>query len=102
MERSEIFGTSANAGGDDVAGHRWQMGEEPRDPAPGRGRGGYPITNGERVEVEARDGEIVIRRSASHLALEGLFHGKTPEQWRATYADAFDWGADVGGEVVKE
>jgi hypothetical protein len=34
--------------------------------------------------------------------LDELFRGKTPEQWRAEYADAFDWGPDVGREIVEQ
>ena len=29
-------------------------------------------------------------------------HGKSPKEWRAAYAGAFDWGSDVGREVVEE
>jgi antitoxin MazE len=60
------------------------------------------LSDGERVEVETRDGDIVIRRLAPRFTLEGLFQGKSPEEWRAAYADAFDWGPDVGREVVEE
>ncbi len=60
------------------------------------------ITNGECVEVEARNGEIVIRRAVPHFALEDLFRGKTAEQWRAAYAGAHDWGPDVGREAAEE
>lgn len=58
------------------------------------------LSAGERVEVETRDGEIVIRRAAPHLTLEDLFKGKSSKQWRAAYAGAFDWRSDVGREVV--
>jgi antitoxin MazE len=34
--------------------------------------------------------------------LAELFEGKSPEEWRAAYAGAFDWGPDVGREVVEE
>ena len=57
---------------------------------------------GERVEVATRDGDIVIRRVVPHFTLEELFRGKSPAQWRAAYAGAFDWGADVGRELVEE
>jgi len=60
------------------------------------------LRDGERVDVEAHDGEIVVRRAAPRFTLEELFHGKTPEEWRAAYADAFDWGPDVGRELVEE
>lgn len=60
------------------------------------------LRDGERVDVEAHDGEIVVRRAAPRFTLEELFHGKTSEEWRAAYADAFDWGPDVGRELVEE
>jgi antitoxin MazE len=60
------------------------------------------IGGGERVEVEARDGDIVIRRAAPRFTVEELFRGKTAQEWRAAYAGAYDWGADVGREVVEE
>ena len=57
---------------------------------------------GERVELEVRDSEIVIRRRAPRFSAEQLFKGKSAKYWRAAYAGAFDWGADVGREVVEE
>ena len=60
------------------------------------------LTEGERVEIETRDAEIVVRRAAPRFTLDELFRGKTPEEWRALYADAYDWGPDVGREIVQE
>ena len=60
------------------------------------------LSDGERVQIEARDGDIVIRRAVPRFTLEELFKGKSPKQWRAAYAGAFDWGADIGREVVEE
>jgi antitoxin MazE len=60
------------------------------------------LRNGERLDIETRNGEIVIRRAAPHFTLAELFAGKSPEEWRADYAGAFDWGPDVGREVVEE
>ncbi len=60
------------------------------------------LSNGERLDIETHDGEIVIRRGVPHFALEELFRGKSPEEWRAAYAGAFDWGPDLGREVVAE
>ncbi len=60
------------------------------------------LRDGERLRIEARDGDIVIRRVQPRFTLEELFKGKSPKQWRAAYADAFDWGPDVGREVVEE
>ena len=60
------------------------------------------LREGEQVEIEAEDGAIVIRRTAPHFTLEELFRGRSPKAWRAAYAGAFDWGDDVGREVVEE
>jgi len=60
------------------------------------------LTEGEQVEIETRGGEIVLRRVVPHFTLEELFRGRSPEEWRATYADAYDWGSDVGRERVEE
>jgi antitoxin component of MazEF toxin-antitoxin module len=60
------------------------------------------ISNGERLQIEVRAGEIAIRRAAPHFTLEDLFKGKTPKEWRALYSEAFEWGSDVGREQVEE
>lgn len=60
------------------------------------------LSDGERVEIEATDGGIVIRRIAPHFTLQELFKGKSPKEWRAAYAGTFDWGPDVGREIVEE
>ena len=60
------------------------------------------LSNGERLDIETHDGEIVIRRAVPRFTLEQLFRGKSPKEWRAAYARAFDWGPDVGREVVEE
>jgi antitoxin MazE len=60
------------------------------------------LKEGERVEVETRNGEVVIRRSIPRFTLDELFRGKSPAEWRDAYADAFDWGPDVGREIVEE
>ena len=60
------------------------------------------LSSGEQLDLEAQDGNIVIRRRAPHFTLKELFHGRSPTEWRAAYAAAFDWGPDVGGEVVEE
>jgi antitoxin component of MazEF toxin-antitoxin module len=60
------------------------------------------LRDGEHVEIEARDGVIVIRHAKARPTLEELFGGRNPENWRADYADAHDWGPDVGREVVAE
>jgi antitoxin MazE len=60
------------------------------------------ISAGERVDIAAHDGNIVIRRALPHLTLEELFRGKSPEEWRAAYAGAFDWCPDMGREAIEE
>ena len=60
------------------------------------------ISDGERVEIEARDGDIVIRPAAPRFTLQEMFRGKSPQEWRAAYSGAFDWGPDFGREVVEE
>ena len=60
------------------------------------------LSHGERLEIETHDGEIVIRRAVPHFTLEELFRGKSPKEWRADYAGAFDWGPDIGREAVEE
>jgi antitoxin MazE len=60
------------------------------------------LNDGERVEVDARDGEIIIRRAVPRFHAKELFKGKTARQWRAEYAGAFDWGPDVGREIVED
>jgi antitoxin MazE len=60
------------------------------------------LSDGDRVEIEALDGNIVIRHAVPRFTLEELFKGKSPKEWRADYAGAFDWGPDVGREIVEE
>lgn len=57
------------------------------------------LREGEQVEIETEGDAIVIRRVIPHFALEDLFRGRSPQAWRAAYANAFDWGDDVGREV---
>jgi antitoxin MazE len=60
------------------------------------------IRNGEKLEIGTRDGDIIVRRPAPRFTLKQLFRGKSPKEWRAAYTGAFDWGPDVGREIVKE
>lgn len=60
------------------------------------------LRDGDKLEIETRDGDIVVRRPAPRFTLKELFHGKSAKEWRAAYAGAFDWGEDVGREIVKE
>lgn len=54
----------------------------------------------DRVEIEAHDGEAVIRRVRQRISLEDLFRGRSADEWRADYAGAYDWGADIGREEI--
>ncbi len=69
---------------------------------PGKIASAAGIREGERVEIDIHDGTIVIRRSAPHFTLDDLFRGRSPAEWRATYAGAYDWGLEIGREVVEE
>jgi len=60
------------------------------------------LRDGERVEIDAQDGEVVIRRARPRISLEDLFRGRSPDEWRAEYARAYNWGPDVGREIVPE
>jgi antitoxin MazE len=62
----------------------------------------FPLHEGERVEIEIGPEQITIRRATPRYTLEELFAGKTPQEWRALYAGAYDWGPDVGQEIIKE
>ena len=60
------------------------------------------LAEGQRVEIESRDGEVILRPAARDFALDQLFRGRTPAEWRADYASAYDWGPDVGRERIEE
>jgi antitoxin MazE len=60
------------------------------------------IAEGQRVDVIAQNGEIAIRHATPRYMLAELFEGKSPEEWRELYADAWNWGPDVGREIVDE
>ena len=60
------------------------------------------LRDGEQVEIEARDGEAMIRRVRQRVSLEALFRGRSPDEWRSDYAGAYDWGADIGREIIPE
>jgi antitoxin component of MazEF toxin-antitoxin module len=59
------------------------------------------IRAGEQVEVEARGNEVLIRRMVPRFTLEELFRGRSPEAWCAEYTKAFDWGPEVGRDIVE-
>ena len=60
------------------------------------------LRDGEQVEIEAHDDEVMIRRVRQRVSLEDLFRGRSPDEWRTDYAGAYDWGADIGREIIPE
>lgn len=54
------------------------------------------------METEAQHDAAVIGCARHHIILEELFAGKPVEEWRALYPGAYDWGPDVGLEIVEE
>ncbi len=60
------------------------------------------LSEGESVDIESRNGQIIIQRPTSQVTLEELFTGKSEQEWRRAYARAFDWGPDLGAEVVEK
>lgn len=61
------------------------------------------LADGARVEIEVRQGEVVISPVKRRLrySLEELVAGVTPAEAHARSAE-IDWGPDVGGEIVEE
>lgn len=55
---------------------------------------------GERVEVSTEDDRIMIRKVTPPPSLDDLFRGRSAEAWRRIYARAYDWGPDIGREIV--
>ncbi len=60
------------------------------------------LHDGEQLDIEVLDHEIRLRRPVPPPDLDVLFRGQSAAAWRAAYADAFDWGADLGREIVAE
>lgn len=54
------------------------------------------LKDGARVEIEAEGDRLVIRTDRPYYRLEELLTEITPEDMR----EAFDWGSNVGREVV--
>lgn len=55
------------------------------------------LKEGAVVEIDAKDGRIVISPSRRTYALDELMVGMNPEAMRK----AFDWGPDAGREAVE-
>lgn len=60
------------------------------------------LGDGQRVELVPQDGAVVIRKLAPDLTAESIFRGRSPEEWRALYSGAYDWGPNLGRERVEE
>lgn len=60
------------------------------------------LAEGVSVEVEQRADEIVIRRAARPPTLDALFGDRSPAEWREIYAGSYDWGPDLGREIVED
>lgn len=56
------------------------------------------LRDGTRVDIKAEGDRIVITADRPRYNLDELMKGVTPEAMR----EAFDWGPDVGREVVEE
>lgn len=59
------------------------------------------LSDGDRVDIDAVGDEIIIRRALPRVTLREMFAGRSPEEWRREYADAYDRGLDIGRENVK-
>ena len=62
----------------------------------------FSLRDGERVDIATEDGDIVIRRTQPPIDLDTLFAGSIQAAWRTAYADACDWGPDIGRETIPE
>ncbi len=60
------------------------------------------LRKGERINIDTEADQIVIRRTKPRYTLKQIFAGKPADEWRALYADAFDWDPDVGREIVDD
>jgi antitoxin MazE len=58
--------------------------------------------DGDVVELQEVDGEVRLRKREPVTTLDALFAGRSSQEWRAAYRDAYDWGEDIGRERVPE
>lgn len=56
------------------------------------------LSEGDRVEIEAKGDQIIVSLPRPRYRLEDLLVGITPEAMH----EAFDWGPDVGREIVDD
>ncbi len=57
------------------------------------------LTDGAKVEIEVKDGQVIIGRARPRYKLADLLVGVTPKEARQAAAEA-DLGPDVGREIV--
>jgi len=46
--------------------------------------------------------DTAARHAVANRAQKRLFRDKRPAEWRREYTEAYDWGPDVGREIVEE
>ncbi len=56
------------------------------------------VSEGQKVEVRAEGGRIVVEPVRKTLTLEQMMENVTPEAMR----EAWDWGEDVGREIIDD
>jgi antitoxin MazE len=56
------------------------------------------MSEGQKVEVRAEGGRIIVEPVRKTLTLEQMMENVTPEAMR----EAWDWGDDVGREIVDD
>ena len=60
------------------------------------------LRGGDRVEIISQPDQVIVRRATPDYTIETLLAGKSPAEWRALYAHAYDWGPDIGREIIDE
>jgi antitoxin MazE len=56
------------------------------------------MSEGQKVEVRAEGGRIIVEPVRKKLTMEQMMENVTPEAMR----EAWDWGDDVGREIVDD
>ena len=56
------------------------------------------MAEGQRVEVRAEGGRIIVEPVRKPLTMEQMMENVTPEAMR----EAWDWGDDVGREIIDD
>jgi antitoxin component of MazEF toxin-antitoxin module len=60
------------------------------------------LAEGCLVDIEQQGIALIITPATPRVSATTLFSGKSPAAWREEYADAYDWGADIGREIIAE